>query len=172
LAAEVVYKYAMPDHDRLSSPANSQRPSNSRKDFSPLSLPNPSLANPFKSTKESLDSNSPPGSLHNCALSTSVVLLEEEVGVRRCIPIDRRCSLSIHLIAQSNVISDPTVVDPPNRRSLTATPVLRQSRASCCSDTDRIASNVASIKGRAKWGLQERSLLSKRIRRLNLGRRL
>lgn len=43
---------------------------------------------------------------------------------------------------------------------------------SCCSDADRIATIVASIRGRAKWGLQASSLLSKRIRRLNLGRRL
>jgi len=48
----------------------------------------------------------------------------------------------------------------------------RQSGVSCCSDADRIATIVASIRGRAKLGLQASSLLSKRIRRLNLGRRL
>jgi len=47
----------------------------------------------------------------------------------------------------------------------------RQS-GSCCSDADRIATIVASKRGRAKLGLQASSRLSKRIRRLNLGRRL
>jgi len=42
----------------------------------------------------------------------------------------------------------------------------------CCSDADRIATIVASIKGRAKLGLQASSRLSRSIRRLNLGREL
>jgi len=48
----------------------------------------------------------------------------------------------------------------------------RQAWVSCCSDANRIATIVASERGRAKLGLQVSSLLSKRIRRLNLGRRL
>lgn len=43
---------------------------------------------------------------------------------------------------------------------------------SCCSDASRIATIVASLRGRAKLGLQASSRLSKQIRRLNLGCRL
>ena len=41
-----------------------------------------------------------------------------------------------------------------------------------CSDANRIATIVASIRGRAKWGLQDRSLFSKLIRTLRLECRL
>lgn len=58
----------------------------------------------------------------------------------------------------------------PSRRSNARAPV-RQSGESCCSDAaDRIASIVASIKGRAKSGLQASSLFSKLTLRLYLGR--
>jgi len=56
----------------------------------------------------------------------------------------------------------------PSRR---AQPALEgQPWVSCCSDANRIAAIVASIRGRAKLGLQVRSLRNKRILRLNLGR--
>ena len=61
--------------------------------------------------------------------------------------------------------------NPRLRSREPASPPFRQSRAeSCCSDADRIAPIVASIKGRANWGLQASSLLNRFILRLNLGR--
>lgn len=80
-------------------------------------------------------------------------------------------SLSITRIVQSSVINEKTLGEFRSSRTLAST-LERQTLDSCCSDADRICSIVASIKGRAKLGLQASSRLSKRIRRLNLGRRL
>jgi hypothetical protein len=75
-------------------------------------------------------------------------------------------------IAQSSVISDSKLGEfGPWRRSQEPTPA-RQSGDSCCSDANRIASVVASIRGRAKSGLLASSLFSKLTRRLNLRREL
>jgi len=73
-------------------------------------------------------------------------------------------------MAQSNVMSASTLGDS-DRPGRLASAAERQA-GSCCSDADRIASIVASIRGRAKLGLQVSSRLSKLIRRLNLGRGL
>jgi uncharacterized protein (DUF2126 family) len=68
-------------------------------------------------------------------------------------------------------MSASTLGELTSSRRLASTPE-RQAGVSCCSDANRIATIVASERGRAKLGLLVRSLLSKRIRRLNLGRRL
>jgi len=73
-------------------------------------------------------------------------------------------------MAHSNVMSVSTLGESVLPRRF-ASAEERQS-GSCLSDANRIAETVASIRGRAKLGLQASSRLSKRIRRLNLGRRL
>jgi len=75
-------------------------------------------------------------------------------------------------VAQSSVINDSKLGEfVPSRRSHEPEPV-RQSGVGCCSDANRIAAIVASIRGRAKLGLQASNLFNKRTRRLNLGRKL
>lgn len=68
------------------------------------------------------------------------------------------CSFSITLITQTSVMSTSTLVELlPGRASAPE----GQAWTSCCSDNNRICPIVASMRGRAKLGLQASSRLSK-----------
>lgn len=79
-------------------------------------------------------------------------------------------SLSITSMVQSSVMSRSTLGEILSSQRTLAPALERQSWIASCSDADRIAAIVASLRGRAKLGLQASSRLSKPIRRPNLGR--
>jgi len=79
-------------------------------------------------------------------------------------------SLSITSMVQSSVMSRSTLGEILSSQRTLAPALERQSWMASCSDADRIAAIVASLRGRAKLGLQASSRLSKPIRRPNLGR--
>jgi hypothetical protein len=77
-------------------------------------------------------------------------------------------------MAHSNVMRHaiegcPTPVALPRSHTGTLPPRASRAKESCCSDADRNTPIVASLRGRANWGLQDSSRLSRFILKLNLG---